>query len=124
MPAVDAGGHGGRRRDSIASRMNPHIPSDYRETGAWLSAFVRSHAKRECPRLELILETGGARQGRSYGVRVSLEGRVHPPPGSPPIELAFEDVAGGRTRFAWCEALAQRIRVTARELLDSASPAG
>jgi hypothetical protein len=96
--------------------MNPNIPTDYHEIGSWLSSFARSHAKRESSRIEVILETGATREGRSYGVRLALEGRVHPPPGSPAIELEFAEVAAGRTRFAWCEALAERLRAVAREL--------
>jgi hypothetical protein len=104
--------------------MNPNIPADYHEIGSWLSSFARSHAKRESSRIEVILETGVAREGRSYGVRLTLEGRVHPPPGSPAIELEFAEVAAGRTRFAWCEALVVRIRAAAQELLRTAPLTG
>ena len=104
--------------------MNPNIPADYHETGTWLAGFLRSHAKRESPRIEVILESAGAREGRSYGVRLSLGGRLHPAPGSQPIELDFGEVATGRTRFAWCAALGERIRVAAQELLSTAPPAG
>jgi hypothetical protein len=104
--------------------MNPNIPADYHEIGGWLSSFARSHAKRESSRIEVILESGSAREGRSYGVRLALEGRIHPPPGSPPIELEFADVAAGRTRFAWCEALGERLRAAAREILRGAPVTG
>lgn len=104
--------------------MNPNIPADYHETGYWLAGFVRSHAKLESPRIEVILDTAGAREGRPYGVRLTLDGRVYPPPGSPPLELEFREVAEGRTRFAWCAALAERIRTAARELLGTARSAG
>ena len=103
--------------------MNPGIPTDYHETGGWLEGLVRSHAKRESPRIEVILETGGVREGRSYGVRLALDGRVHPSPESPAIELGFGEVAAGRTRVAWCAALAERVRAAARELLGAVSAA-
>jgi hypothetical protein len=104
--------------------MNPSIPTDYHETGTWLAGFVRSHAKRESPRIEALLDTGGAREGRSYGVRLTLDGRAAPPPGSPPIELDFREVADGRPRFAWCAALGERVRASARELLAAAPATG
>ena len=104
--------------------MNPRIPTSYQETGDWLAGFVRSHAKLESPRIEVLLDAAGPREGDSYGVRLSLDGRLYPPPGSPPIELEFGEVAEGRTRFAWCAALAERIRTAARELLGAARSAG
>jgi hypothetical protein len=104
--------------------MNPRIPTDYHETGQWLAGFVRSHAKLENPRIEVILDTAGAREGRSYGVRLTLDGRGYPPPGAPPFELEFKEVAEGRTRFAWCAALGERIRTAARDLLGTARSAG
>ena len=97
--------------------MNPNIPADYTRPASGSQGFVRSHAKRESPRIEALVETGGAREGRSYGVRLTLDGRTTPPPGSPPIELDFREVAEGRPRFAWCAALGERIRASARELL-------
>ncbi len=96
--------------------MNPRIPSDYLETGAWLESFLRSHAKRENAHVEVRLEATGPREGHSYGARLALGARVHPPPGVPPIELDFREVAEGRARFAWCLALAERVRAAAREL--------
>jgi hypothetical protein len=104
----------------IASRVNPRIPTDYHETGEWLEGFVRSNAKREDPRLEALLEAGGAREGKSYGVRLILGGRSSPPLDAPPIELRFQEVAEGRSRFDWCAALGERIHQTARELLARA----
>jgi hypothetical protein len=104
--------------------MNPNIPADYPETGIWLEGFVRSHAKRESSRIEALLDSGGAREGRSFGIRLDLDGRTAPPPGSPPIELDFRGVAEGRARFAWCAALGERVRASARELLAAARAAG
>jgi hypothetical protein len=100
--------------------MNPLIPTDYHETGHWLEGFVRSHAKRESPRIEVLLDTTGARDGHSYGVRLALDERRQPPLGSPPIELGFRDVAEGRARFEWNAALAERIRGSARQLVGTA----
>ena len=99
--------------------MNPSIPTDYLEAGAWLMSFARSHAKREDSRIEVVLEADGPREGRSYGLRLTLGTRAEPPPGSPPIELELREVADGRTRFAWCAALGERVQTVARALLDS-----
>jgi hypothetical protein len=104
--------------------MNPRIPADYQETGAWLESFLRSHAKRENAHAEVRLETTGPREGRSYGARLVLGPRVYPPPGTPPIELDFGEVAEGRPRFAWCLALAERVRAAARELAGTTRSAG
>jgi hypothetical protein len=104
--------------------MNPRIPSDYHETGAWLESVVRSHAKRENAHVEVRLEATGPREGRSYGVRLALGSATYPPPGSPPIELDFREVAEGRSRFAWCLALAERIRAATQELAGTARVAG
>jgi hypothetical protein len=104
--------------------MNPRIPTDYHETGAWLAGFARSHAKREDPHIEVVLDADGPREGRSYGLRLALGTRVQPPLGSPPIELDFREVADGRTRFAWCAALGDRLQAVARELSGTARSAG
>jgi len=100
--------------------MNPSIPTDYRQTGAWLVGFVRSHAKRESARIEMLADTSGPREGRSYGIRLTLDGRTIPPPEAQPIEHTFQEVAEGRSSFAWCAALGERIRATARELVGAA----
>jgi hypothetical protein len=96
--------------------MNPSIPTDYLETGAWLMGFVRSHAKREDVRIEVLLDMAGPREGCSYGLRLTLGPRVSPPLGSPPIELDFQEVAEGRTHFAWCASLGERVQGAARQL--------
>lgn len=103
--------------------MNPRIPVEYHEVAAWLENFVRSHAKREDERIEVRLDAGGPREDRSYGVRLAIGSRVYPPLAVSPIELEFHEVADGRTRFAWSEALGKRIRATARETLAGASDA-
>lgn len=100
--------------------MNPRIPAGYAEVGRWLWNFATSHAKRESPRLEATVEMADAREGRSYGLRLALGALTEPPAGEPPVELAYPDVAEDRTRFAWCEALAERIRADARRLLARA----
>ena len=100
--------------------MNPSIPTNYPQTGAWLEGFVRSHAKRVNARIETVVDTTGSREDRSYGVRLTLDDRIVPPPGAPPIELDFREAADGRTRFAWCAALGERVRATARELVGAA----
>jgi hypothetical protein len=97
--------------------MNPRIPAEYHEVAAWLENFVRSHARRQDARIEVRLDASGPREDRSYGVRLALGSRVHPPPEASPIELSFREVADGRTRFAWTEALAERIRAAARETI-------
>jgi hypothetical protein len=104
--------------------VNPNLPTDYDETGSWLEGFVRSHAKRGDPRIEVVLDTAEPREGRSYGVRLTLVGRVAPPPGSPPLEFEYREVADGRPRFAWCAALGEHVQALARELVAAArSPA-
>jgi len=98
--------------------MNPAIPMSYAELGRWLENFATSHARREHPGVVVRIEMGDAREGRSYGLRLILGARMHPPPDAGPIELSAKEVADGRTRFAWCEALGERIRaVVVRELL-------
>jgi hypothetical protein len=98
--------------------MNPRIPASYAETARWLENFATSHAKREHPAIEAIVDTGGAREGRSYGLRLLLHGRMAPPAEAPPVELSYPEVAEGRTRFAWCQALAERIRAEAQRLVS------
>jgi hypothetical protein len=102
--------------------MNPKIAVGYEDVARWLRNFATSHAKREHPRAEVVVETGGDREDRSYGLRIVLDGRSHPPAGQPPLEFGFAEVAEGRTRFAWCESLAQRIRGEVRRLA-TAEPA-
>ncbi len=96
--------------------MNPKVPAAYDEVGRWLANFAASHGKREDPHAEAQVEMGEARTGRSYGLRLALRGRLSPPADAPPHEFGYAEVAEGRTRFAWCEALAQRIRAEVRRL--------
>ncbi len=90
---------------------------DYGEVARWLANFVTSHAKRESPRVETVVDAKGERENRSYGVRLRLGARVLPPPGAPPLELDFADVSAHRGDMAWCDALARRVRELARRLV-------
>lgn len=91
----------------------------YDEVGRWLWNFAASHAKRESPRVEGVVEAGEEREGKSYGVRLRLGDRFLPPLDQPPVELAYAEVADGKASFAWCDALARRVRGWARELLGT-----
>ena len=90
---------------------------DYGEVARWLANFVTSHAKRESPRVEAIVEAEGERENRSYGVRLRLGKRVLPPPGAPPLELDFADVSAHRGDLAWCDGLARQMRELARQVI-------
>jgi hypothetical protein len=94
---------------------------DYEEVGRWLRNFVASHAKREDPRLEPVIEASGAREGKSYGVRLRLGDALAPAPPAPPIELAFDEVAAKRGRMDWCQALAVRARELGRGLVSASA---
>jgi hypothetical protein len=87
---------------------------DYREVARWLENFVNSHAKREDPRAEAVLDAEGPREGVSYGVRVRFGERL-----SSEIELSYADVAARRGSLAWDQALAERVRGLAREPIAS-----
>ena len=87
----------------------------------WLQNFVTSHAKCESARVEVIVETEGEREGKSYGVRLRLGDRLLPPLTGAPVEFAYPEVADGKGSLAWCDAMAKRIRGRARELLDAES---
>ena len=101
--------------------VNPNIPADYAELGGWLRSFATSHARRENAHVEVEVDTAGSRAGRSYGLRLRLRGRVTPPAREAPIELTVTEVGEGRTRFAWCAELADRVKATARALVAGAS---
>ncbi len=95
----------------------------YAEVGRWLLGFVNSHAKRESPRVEGIVEAGDERAGKSFGVRLRLGEEYEPSLAKPAIELAFEEVASGKGSLAWCQALAQRVSGWARRLLEAETAA-
>ena len=84
----------------------------YDEVARWLWNFLTSHAKREHPRIEVQVERGDEREGRSYGARLTLAERR-----SPTLELDYRDVADHRGSLAWCRALADRTRQLARDHL-------
>jgi hypothetical protein len=84
---------------------------DYHEVARWLENFATSHAKRQDLRAEVVLDTEGPREGKSYGLRVRLGERL-----SPEIDLQFADVAANRGSLAWCQALADRVRGLVSEI--------
>ena len=92
---------------------------DYDEVARWLGNFAartpsaRTRGSRSCSRPR------ARGKGRVYGVRLRLGERLLPPPGQPPLELAFREVADNRGSLAWCSALAARIRSLARELSEA-----
>jgi hypothetical protein len=93
---------------------------DEDEVVRWLRNFVTSHAKREDPRAEAMVE----RQGARYGVRLRLGKALHPPVGQGPIELSHEEVASHRGQLAWCATLAERIRALVRDPARATAGAG
>ncbi len=88
----------------------------YAEVARWLRVFLTSHAKREHPRVEVVLDADDALQGRAYRARLRFGERV-----SEPMELDFKEVADHRGALAWCAALAARTRAQARRLLAAGS---
>lgn len=89
----------------------------YEDVARWLWNFLTSHSKREQVRIEVELEAGGERQGRWYGARLRLGERR-----SALLEFDYKDVAEHRGSFAWCQALAARVRAEARELTRAGGP--
>jgi hypothetical protein len=94
---------------------------DYQEVARWLRNFVISHAKRENPRVEAVVEAAGAREGQSYGVRLRLGHGLRPAPPAPPVELGYPEVAQNRGSLGWCRELADRVRTLAREISAAGS---
>ena len=90
----------------------------YEEVERWLKMFLNSHAKREHPRIEAVLENDETREGVSYAARLHFGDRA-----SALTEFDYQDVAAHRGELAWCADLAQRVRREARELL-AGSPSG
>ena len=86
----------------------------YHEVGRWLWNFLTSHAKRVDPRLEVELEAGDEREGKSYGARLRF-GRLV----SPVMEFDYREVADNRGSLAWCSALAERTQELARARLGA-----
>jgi hypothetical protein len=90
----------------------------YDEVERWLRIFLASHAKRENPRVEVVLDEDDALEGRAYRARLRLGERV-----SEPVELDFQEVADHRGELAWCATLAARTRALARSLMAAGSTA-
>jgi hypothetical protein len=90
----------------------------YDEVARWLHVFLTSHAKREHPRIEVMLDDDEALRGRAYRARLRFGDRL-----SEFLDLDFPDVADHRGALAWCAALAARTRALARSLLGAGSPA-
>lgn len=86
----------------------------YEDVARWLRNFLVSHAKREDPRIEVVLDAEDEREGVSYEARLRLGQRL-----SPPAELDYKEVADNRGGLAWCAGLARRTREQARALLAS-----
>jgi hypothetical protein len=86
---------------------------EYSEVGRWLWNFVEAHAKRENLRVEALVDAAGAREGKSYGVRLRLAERLLPPADQAPVEMTYADVAAGKGQLAWCDALAANVRTLA-----------
>jgi hypothetical protein len=85
----------------------------YAEVARWLWNFLTSHAKREHPRLEVVVETGDEREGKSYATHLVFGGRR-----APFIELDYREVADRRGDLEWCRAMATRVQAAARALVD------
>ena len=90
----------------------------YDEVARWLKMFLNSHAKREDPRIEAVLDDDEARENVSYAARLVLGDRT-----SPVMEFDYKTVAAHRGELAWCLDLARRVRREARALL-AGSPSG
>lgn len=84
----------------------------YDEVARWLKMFLNSHAKREHPRVEAVLDDDDAREDVSYAARLVLGERT-----SPLMEFDYKTVAAHRGELAWCTDLALRVRREARLLL-------
>jgi hypothetical protein len=89
----------------------------YEEVGRWLLVFINSHAKRESPRCQAIVEAGDERAGETFGLRLALGGSYHPPLDQPAVELSYDEASAGKGSFPWCESLGKRVRGWAREML-------
>jgi hypothetical protein len=88
----------------------------YDEVARWLRVFLTSHAKREHPRVEVVLNEDDALQGRAYRAWLRLGDRV-----SGVIDLDYKDVADHRGELVWCTTLAERTRAVVRDLLGARS---
>jgi hypothetical protein len=90
----------------------------YDDVKRWLRMFLNSHAKREDPRIEAVLDEDDARDGRSYGAWLRFGAHT-----SGLMEFDYAEVAQRRGELAWCAALAERVREQARQLLAGSTAA-
>ena len=88
----------------------------YGEVARWLHNVLTAHAKREDVHVEVELDVGDEREGKSYGARLRLGARR-----TPLVEFDFQDVAQNRGSLAWCAAIAERTRATVRDLVATAA---
>ena len=88
----------------------------YDEVARWLKMFLNSHAKREHPRVEAVLDDDEAREDVSYAARLVLGERT-----SPVMEFDYKTVAAHRGELAWCIDLARRVRREARLLITGST---
>lgn len=88
----------------------------YDEVARWLRMFLTSHAKREHPRVEVVLDEDASLEGRAYRARLRFGERL-----SEAMELDYKDVADHRGELDWCAALAGRTRALARDLIGAGS---
>ncbi len=93
--------------------------SERDEVGRWLRNFVASHAKRESPRVEAVIEASGDGEGLRYAVSLVMGERRAPARDHSPLELSLPEIEAGRARLAWCEELAARVRGVARGLVGA-----
>ncbi len=91
----------------------------YHDVERWLWNFLTSHAKRVNPHVEVLLDAGDEREGKSYGARLRLDARL-----SASIEFDYREVADRRGELAWCRDLAERTREAARNLVAVPATSG
>ncbi len=91
----------------------------YDEVARWLWNFLTSHARRVDPRIDVLIDAGDEREGKSYGARFRLGSVL-----TPVMEFPYTQVAENRGSLAWCTSTADSIRTFAQEhLLHTAAPA-
>ena len=90
----------------------------YEDVKRWLRMFLNSHAKREDPRVEAVLDDADEREGRSYGALLRFG-----PHATALMEFDYQEVAQHRGELAWCARLAERVRQQARQLLAGSKTA-
>ena len=111
----------GAHRPVLTGGPDMFSGGDYSEVGRWLWNFVEAHAKRENLRVEALVDAAGAREGKSYGVRLRLAERLLPPAGS---GAARDDLRGrgggqGPARLVRCP---RGARAHARGRIRRAAP--